>query len=168
MKMIFALCATVALPVFLQAAPPPKKSDKPEKVDPVAFVKKFDTDNDNKLDKTELSTGLRSLKQNSITTKNDSWKKFDEDGDGKISVTELRKLLEENSKEKVEPVAFMEKFDRNRDGKLDSFEMSTGFKSLTPTALTAKSDFWKTFDANYDGKINSKELEKLLEEYNKQ
>src|SRR5205823_10237346 len=78
---IVGLVAAISLAA---AAPPKKKDDKPEKVDPVAFIKKFDTDNDGKLDKTELSTGLRSLKQNSVTTKNDAWKKFDEDGDGKI------------------------------------------------------------------------------------
>jgi Ca2+-binding EF-hand superfamily protein len=166
MKLIPVLCTVLASPFFLQAAPP-TKSDKPEKVDAGAFLKKFDTDGDVKLDKTELSAGLRSLKHNVVTTRNDSWKAFDADADGRISLTELGKLLDENSKEKVEAVPFMEKFDRNRDGKLDTFEMSTGFKSLRPTPLTAKSDFWKKFDANYDGKINAKELEKLLDEYNK-
>lgn len=173
MKPIIALCLSgaffLSLPASAQnkSAPGKKKDDKSDKVDPAAFLKKFDADNDAKLDKTELSNGLRSLKHNVITTKNDSWKAFDADGDGKVNVTELGKLLDENSKEDVDPVAFMEKFDRNRDGKLDNFEMSTAFKSLKPTELTAKSDFWKKFDANYDGKINAKELEKLLEEYNK-
>lgn len=167
MRILSALCAAVALSASLRAAPP-KKSDKPEKVDAAAFLKKHDTDNDGKLDKTELSAGLRSLKHNIVTTRNESWKAFDGDGDGKISLSELGKLLEENNRENIEPVAFMGTFDRNRDGKLDAFEMSTAFKSLKPNALTAKSDFWKKFDANYDGKINSKELEKLIEEYNRQ
>lgn len=165
MKTILLCGAAFVLAVHLHAAPPASK--KPDKVDSAAFLRKFDMDSDGKLDKSELSTGLRSLKHNNVTTKNDSWKAFDEDGDGKISSAEITKLIEENEREKVEPVAFMEKFDRNRDSKLDSFEMSTAFKSLQPTALTAKSDFWKKFDANYDGKINAKELEKLLDEYNK-
>ena len=105
MKKIIALAAASLIAAFaLDAATPPKKpttpakkkDDKPEKVDPVAFMKKFDTDNDGKLDKTELSAGLKSLKHNSVTTKGDSWKRFDTDGDGKINATELKKLLEEN------------------------------------------------------------------------
>ena len=105
MKTLLAICIVIftAAGATLEAAAPKKpttpakkKVVKPEKVDPSAFLKKFDEDNDSKLDKKELSTGLRSLKSNSVTTKNDSWKRFDEDGDGKLNLKELTKLLEEN------------------------------------------------------------------------
>jgi hypothetical protein len=105
MKTLLTLCLVLftASGIAVQAATPKKpttpakkKEVKPEKVDPAAFMKKFDEDKDGKLDKKELSTGLRSLKSNSITTKNDSWKRFDTDGDGKLDLKELTKLLEEN------------------------------------------------------------------------
>ena len=100
----FLVCCTaivIGLSASLHAAAPKKpatskKNDKPEKVDPAALLKKFDEDNDGKLDKKELSAALKSLKHNSITTKNDSWKRFDTNGDGKIDLNELKKLLEEN------------------------------------------------------------------------
>lgn len=107
MKTLLSLCIVLAAfsGFTLEAAAPKKpttpakkKETKPEKVDPVAFLKKFDEDKDGKLDKKELSAGLKSLKHNSVTTKNDSWKRFDTDGDGKLDQKELAKLLEENSK----------------------------------------------------------------------
>ena len=160
----FPLCVALLLPGLVLAAPP-KKDDKP---DPVAFIQKFDTNADHKLDATELSAGLKTLRQNRVTTKNDSWKKFDTDGDGKINLMELKKLFEENSREPVEAGAFMAQFDANKDGKLDSLEMSAAFRSLKPNALTSTRDFWKKFDTNFDGKLNAKEVEKLIEEYNGQ
>jgi Ca2+-binding EF-hand superfamily protein len=170
MKAILAACFTGFLLVSLQAAAPPatKKGAKAEKVDAATFLKKFDTNSDGKLDKAELAEGLKTLRENSVTTKNDSWKKFDEDADGKISLAELKKLLDSNDKPNpVDPAEFLKKFDLDRDGKLNTTELNMGIKSLKPNSLTAKPDFWKKFDENYDGKINLKELEKLLDEYNR-
>src|SRR4051794_15736714 len=99
MKTLLAFCIVIFAATMLpldaatpkKPAPAKKKDAKPEKVDPAAFLKKFDADGDGKLDKMELSTGLRSLKTNSVTTRNDSWKRFDEDGDGKLNLKELTK-----------------------------------------------------------------------------
>ncbi len=169
MKTISAICLAGVLGFALQAAAQTKKADKQAVVDPAAFMTKFDIDRDAKLSKTELSAGLRSLKENIVTTQNDSWKKFDEDGDAKINPAELKKLLDENDKPpKVEPDAFLKQFDRNRDNMLDSFELNTGFKTLKPNSMTAKSDFWKKFDGNFDGKIDLGGLTRLLDEYYKQ
>jgi Ca2+-binding EF-hand superfamily protein len=92
------------------AAPPAKKDDakkKGGKTDNVSardLLTKNDADGDKKLDKTELSSALKTLKRNVVSTKNDSWKKFDEDSDGKIDQKELEKLLEANAAPPEEPV----------------------------------------------------------------
>ena len=104
MKATFLVCVLLScLASFASAAPAKgddakkKKEPKPEKVDERKLMTKYDTDNDRKLDKTELSAALKSLKHNNVTTKNDAWKKFDEDGDGKIDHKELGKLLDSNA-----------------------------------------------------------------------
>jgi hypothetical protein len=93
---LFIAILMAFVPAVHAAAKKPKPAAKPEKVDPKVFLTKFDEDKDSKLDKKELGTGLKSLKTNSVTTKNDSWKRFDTDGDGKINLNELTKLLAEN------------------------------------------------------------------------
>lgn len=105
MKVTFYVAVVLSCLASFACAVPPAKADdakkkkepKPEKVDERKLMTKYDTDNDRKLDKTELSAALKSLKHNEVTTKNDAWKKFDEDGDGKIDHKELGKLLDSNA-----------------------------------------------------------------------
>ena len=93
---LFIIALAAFTPALHAAAKKPKAAAKPEKVDPKIFLTKFDEDKDSKLDKKELGVGLKSLKSNSVTTRNDSWKRFDSDSDGKINLNELTKLFAEN------------------------------------------------------------------------
>ncbi len=72
------------------------KEPKVEKVSARDVVAKYDKDGDRKLDKTELSSALRPMKYNTVSTKNDSWKKFDTDHDGKIDEQEMDLILAAN------------------------------------------------------------------------
>ena len=81
----------------LQAAAPkgknaPKKTSDPT---PSQLLAKFDENKDGGLDKTELSKALKSLKSNSVSTKQgiDKW---DTNKDGKLDLKELTALLKEN------------------------------------------------------------------------
>jgi hypothetical protein len=111
MKKAILTCAVLSCAVsFAVAAPPAKKDDakkKGGKTDNVSardLITKYDTDGDKKLDKTELSSALKTLKRNVVSTKNDSWKKFDEDSDAKIDQKELDKLLEASAAPPETPV----------------------------------------------------------------
>src|SRR6186997_3153898 len=95
MKKAILTCAVLSCAVsFAVAAPPAKKGGKNDNPSARDLITKYDTDGDKKLDKTELSSALKTLKRNVVSTRNDSWKKFDEDGDGKIEQKELDKLIE--------------------------------------------------------------------------
>jgi hypothetical protein len=111
MKTAILSCAILSCVVSLAVAAPPAKKDdakkKGGKTDNVSardLITKNDTDGDKKLDKTELSSALKTLKRNVVSTKNDSWKKFDEDNDGKIDQKEMEKLLEASAPPPDEPV----------------------------------------------------------------
>src|SRR4051794_34935666 len=100
MKAILLTSAVLSCFLSIAVAAPPakeaKKASKGDKGNARDMLAKYDTDADKKLDKTELSNALKSLKRNLVSTKNDSWKKFDEDGDSKLDQKELDKLLEAN------------------------------------------------------------------------
>ena len=109
MKKAILTCAVLSCAVSFAVAAPPAKSEakKGGKTDNVSardLITKNDTDGDKKLDKTELSSALKTLKRNVVSTKNDSWKKFDEDSDGKIDQKELEKLLEASAAPPEAPV----------------------------------------------------------------
>lgn len=93
----FLIVSVMVFATALNAADTKKKNTKPAaNATPAQLLAKFDEDKDGKLDKTELTKLLKSLKENSITTKNDSWKKFDKNGDGKLDLAELTDLLKNN------------------------------------------------------------------------
>jgi hypothetical protein len=111
MKAILLTCAVLSGIVSIASAAPPakedaktKKASKADKGNARDLLAKYDTDADKKLDKTELSSALKSLKRNVVSTKNDSWKKFDDDGDTKLDQKELDKLLEANAEPPEAPV----------------------------------------------------------------
>lgn len=110
----------LSLAVCATAADPKKKGKEPkaEKVSARDMLAKYDKDSDRKLDKMELSSALRSLKYNTVSTKNDSWKKFDTDSDTKIDQGELDKLLEANVPPPEDPKAAEEKAKEPPKGKL--------------------------------------------------
>jgi hypothetical protein len=94
MKTPALACVVLTSLVSFAVAAPPKKA---EKVSARDLLAKFDANNDRKLDKTELSTALRSLKFNQYSTKNDSWKQFDTDKDAMLESKELDALLDANA-----------------------------------------------------------------------
>jgi hypothetical protein len=106
MKKAILTCAVLSCAVSFAVAAPPakKKAAKTDNVSARDLITKYDTDGDKKLDKTELSGALKTLKRNVVSTKNDSWKKFDEDSDAKIDQKELDKLLEASAAPPEAPV----------------------------------------------------------------
>jgi hypothetical protein len=103
MKTAVLSCAVLSCFFSFAAAAPPKedakkkKEAKAEKGNARDMLAKYDADSDKKLDKTELSAALKSLKRNVVSTRNGSWKNFDADNDDKIDQKELDKLLDANA-----------------------------------------------------------------------
>lgn len=95
----FSVFVLAAFSLSALAAPPAKKKGgkkKDDKVDAASFIKRFDTDNDQKLDKTELHEALKigmKGRTNIFSVKSGAMEKFDEDKDGKLDEKELGKLL---------------------------------------------------------------------------
>ena len=82
-------------------------------------------------------------------------KQYDKDGDGKLSDAE-RTAMQEAMKAKMEErrKANLEKFDANKDGKLDEAETKTMRETMQKERL-------EKYDTNKDGKLDEEETAKI-------
>ena len=66
------------------------------------------------------------------------------------------------STEKIDAKKLLQKFDADKDGKLDAKELSKALRSLKHNSLTSK--MLPKYDKDGDGKLNLEELTKMLED----
>lgn len=82
-------------------------------------------------------------------------KQFDKDGDGKLNDDETKAMRADmTAKREARQKANLEKYDANKDGKLDEAEMKT-------MRETQQKEMLEKYDTNKDGKIDEAERAKI-------
>jgi Ca2+-binding EF-hand superfamily protein len=123
-----ALCAFAAVCTVFAVHPEDNKDPKEKKIHP-GLLKKYDANQDGKLDETEKAAMDADMAKRKAAEEASRLKKFDTNKDGKIDETEAaaEKAAKEEmkAKHKAEMEAkLLEKYDTNKDGKLDEAEMA--------------------------------------------
>ena len=111
--------------------------------DKVRDIERFDADKDGKLDEKE-SAALAARQAERAKQRQDYMKKYDLDGNGEVSRQEQTK------------VRHLDRFDANKDGKLDEKE-AAALAAHEKEDETRRADFLKKYDKNGDGQLSSEE-----------
>ena len=125
----------------------------------------FDTNNDGRLTKEELKTGLTRISNLDFSSVDDLMKNIDNDNNGYIEIDEFIRATINKEKlltEKNLKMAF-DFFDKNKNGRISAKELKSILKEGN---VNTKESVWKNMikeiDLNKDGQINFYEFKQMM------
>ncbi|HAV64414.1 MAG TPA: hypothetical protein DCY13_18855 [Verrucomicrobiales bacterium] len=112
-----------------------------------AIIKKFDTDGDGRLNRTEKRRADAAIEESERREKEAWIEKLDKDGDGKVSESEKASAAKEAAERRQE---WIRKHDKDGDGKISEAEKEAAGRAERTEAV-------KKFDRDGDGRLNEEE-----------